>query len=96
MRYGCVPVVARVGGLADTVVDANEAALAGGAGTGVQFVPVVSHMLALAIDRTTALWRDHTVWRGLQRRAMAVDVGWSRPAKRYAQLYRELVASRAA
>jgi starch synthase len=95
MRYGCVPVVARVGGLADTIVDANEMALAAGAGTGVQFSPVSPEMLALAIDRTSALWRDRPVWRGMQRRAMAVDVGWHRPARHYAALYRELVASRA-
>jgi hypothetical protein len=39
LRYGCVPVVARVGGLADTVIDANEAGVGAGAATGVVFAP---------------------------------------------------------
>ena len=93
LRYGAIPIVARVGGLADTVIDANDAALAGGVGTGVQFAPVTRSALEMALERTMALWRDRAVWRRLQTRAMASDVGWTRPARRYATLYRDLVAS---
>jgi len=94
MRYGSVPVVARVGGLADTIVDANEMALASGAGTGVQFAPVTAEQLQIAVQRVLALARDRAHWRHVQARAMATDVGWTRPAKHYAALYRELAASK--
>lgn len=95
LRYGAVPVVARTGGLADTVIDANEMALAAKAGTGVMFSPVSADALTTAIERTVALWADKTAWRGLQRRGMATDVSWHRPAARYATLYRTLVEQRA-
>jgi len=94
LRYGAVPVVARVGGLVDTVVDANEMALAAGAGTGVQFAPVTAEQLLFAVQRIGTLARDRVQWRRIQHRAMTTDVGWARPARRYAALYRELVPHR--
>ncbi|MBN8929375.1 MAG: glycogen synthase GlgA [Rhodospirillales bacterium] len=90
LRYGALPVVARVGGLADTVIDANEAALAAGTGTGVQFAPPSREMLEAAILRLAALWADQPTWQRLQRSAMDSDVSWRRPAARYATLYRAL------
>jgi starch synthase len=95
LRYGAVPVVARVGGLADTVIDANEMALASGVATGIQFAPVDALMLSAAIDRAAALWADRIAWQMLQRNGMAADVGWSRPAQHYADLYRSLVGRHA-
>ena len=92
LRYGAIPVVARVGGLADTVIDANDAAIAAGVATGLQFSPVTRGALEHAISRTLALWRDRTAWRRLQSRAMGSDVGWAQPARQYADLYRELLA----
>jgi len=91
LRYGAAPVVARVGGLADTVIDANEAALASGAGTGVQFAPVTVEALAGAIRRTIALYRDPPAWARLQANALRADVSWRRSAARYAGLFRGLV-----
>jgi starch synthase len=90
MRYGALPVVAHVGGLCDTVIDANEMALAAGIGTGFHFAPVTSEMLVAAILRALSVWREPDVWRRLQHNAMLTDVGWRRPAARYAALYREL------
>ncbi len=90
LRYGAVPVVARVGGLADTVIDASEMALAARVGTGVQFAPPGQEMLEAALSRTAALHSDPTVWKRLQKSGMRTDVSWRRPARRYADLYREL------
>ena len=95
LRYGAVPVVARVGGLNDTIVDANEMALEAGVATGFQFAPVTREALEHALDRTASAWRRPEAWRRLQENAMAMPVGWDRPAARYAELYREIAASRA-
>jgi len=91
LRYGCVPVVARVGGLADSIIDANEAALRDGVATGVQFLPVDHGGLAAAIERAMALFADRRAWRGLQRRGMKSEVSWAKSAEAYAALYRALV-----
>lgn len=95
LRYGAVPVVARVGGLADTVIDANPAALEAGVGTGIQFSPVNTPMLESALRRASELFRKPKAWRRLQANGMASDVSWRRSAEAYAALYRDLIAERA-
>ena len=90
LRYGCVPVVARTGGLADTVIDANVAALAIGAATGVQFDGVTPASLKDALDRTLGLWRAPETWQAVQRAGMAQDFSWARSGAAYAALYRQL------
>ena len=62
LRYGAVPVVGRVGGLADTVIDASEMALAQQVATGIQFSPVDVNMLQAAICRAASLFADMTAW----------------------------------
>ncbi|WP_428485093.1 glycogen synthase GlgA [Rhodopila sp.] len=95
LRYGAIPIVARVGGLADTVIDANEAALARGVATGIQFAPVTADALTAALDRAGRLWEDRVGWQRMQRNAMAADVSWRGSAERYAALYRALEVERA-
>jgi starch synthase len=91
LRYGCVPVVARVGGLADTVVDANEAALSAHAATGFQFSPVMQEALEHALRRASALYGNKAAWVSLQQAGMKADVSWTRSAARYAELYRAVL-----
>ncbi|WP_376099365.1 glycogen synthase GlgA [Roseomonas sp. CCTCC AB2023176] len=92
LRYGALPVVSRVGGLTDTVIDANEAALAVGAATGIVFAPVTPAGFEGALARLAALWHDRDSWARTQGNAMAAQVGWEASARRYAALYREVVA----
>jgi len=93
LAYGCVPVVARTGGLADTVVDANLAALEAGAATGVQFSGVDYRTLASAVSRTVALYHQPEVWKAIQQNGMKADFSWKNSGKAYAELYRELVGA---
>lgn len=90
LRYGCVPVVARVGGLADTIIDANDAALQAGVATGLQFSPVTQEALEAAIRRAAVLHADKGSWTRLMKRGMASDLSWQRRAKAYADLFHSL------
>jgi starch synthase len=91
LRYGCIPLVSRVGGLNDTVIDANVAAMQADVATGVQFAPPDANALGDAIRRTLALYADEKSWKKMQRRGMKSDVSWQASAARYAQIYASLI-----
>ena len=91
LRYGCVPVVARTGGLADTIIDANDAALGARVATGVQFSPVDRFSLQNALMRAATLYNNKTAWKNMQLRGMNADVSWDHSAAAYAALYKGLV-----
>lgn len=91
LAYGCVPVVSRTGGLADTVIDANPAALAAGVATGVQMNAVSHNALALAVSRAVQLYGDKPQWKRLQKNAMKADFSWGASGAAYAALYRQLI-----
>jgi starch synthase len=94
LAYGCVPLVARTGGLADTIVDANLAALSAGVATGIQFTGVTYAALAMAISRAVALFQQPDLWRAIQRNGMNADFSWTYSGKAYADLYAQLVAEK--
>jgi starch synthase len=93
MRYGAVPIVAKVGGLADTVVDPTRAPP--GTATGLQFFPVTQEALEATLNRAADLWAtDRSAWHELQANGMQTDVSWAEPAGEFFRLYTQLLASK--
>ena len=84
MRMGCIPVVRKTGGLADSVEDydpGNET------GTGFVFEKFDSTSLMIALIRAYENFKDKKKWIGLQERAMETDFTWKTSAKKYAELF---------
>jgi starch synthase len=93
LRYGTVPVVRAVGGLADTVTEFDPKT---GHGNGFVFHEYNSMGLFNALKRALEVYRNKAQWRQLQRQGMAADFSWSASARKYEALYRELVVKRKA
>ena len=91
LRYGTLPIVARTGGLADTVIDANAAALARGCATGL--LHDVGHLEALlqALFRACDLFHQPQHWQAMVQAAMSHPVGWQDSAQAYRALYRQVL-----
>lgn len=94
LRYGTLPLVRRVGGLADTVVDADAAALQAGRATGFAFDAATPAALEGAVERAVGLFAQPDRWRALMRAAMAQDFSWDGAARQYMALYRALMSPR--
>jgi starch synthase len=89
MRYGCVPVARRTGGLADTVTDAGDPG-----GTGLMFDEFNPWALWDALERALKVYAQPARWAQLQGNGMTRDFSWSRSAKEYAALYERARAAR--
>jgi starch synthase len=79
--------VRRVGGLADTVVDASDDAVRAGRATGFSFDAANASALEGAVQRAVQAKRQPELWRSLMHTAMAQDYSWSGAARRYVALY---------
>ena len=90
LRYGTLPVVSRTGGLSDTVIEANDAALRAGVATGFAHAPGSTEALAQAIERACDLYAQPELWTHTRKRAMGHPVGWADSAAAYAARYEKL------
>ncbi|ODV13507.1 MAG: starch synthase [Rubrivivax sp. SCN 70-15] len=89
LRYGTLPIVRRVGGLADTVTDADEAALAEGRATGFTFDAATPAAFERCVARAVQLHAEPLRWQQIVRQAMARSSSWAGPAREYLALYAE-------
>lgn len=92
LRYGTLPIVRRVGGLADTVVDATPQALAAGTATGFVFDAATPAALERCVQQALKLRAQQGAWAAMMAAAMGQGLSWAGPAGQYLSLYRRLLA----
>ncbi|MBD2462957.1 glycogen synthase GlgA [Oscillatoria sp. FACHB-1407] len=88
MRYGCIPIVRRTGGLVDTVQHHDPAT---GTGTGYCFDRYEPLDLYTGIVRAWEGFHYKPEWQALQKRGMATDFGWHNSAKEYVKVYHHIL-----
>jgi starch synthase len=96
LRYGSLPVVRRVGGLADTVNDATPQALRDDVATGFVFDAATPAALEGALVQAVQAYREPATWRQMMYRAMAQNFSWGEAANQYFALYRQTLSPRSA
>jgi starch synthase len=92
LKYGSLPLVHRVGGLADTVVDCALEHLADGTANGFVFDDFTPEALDRAMRSAVALYERKSEWHSVRQRAMQQPLGWDKAAAQYVALYRRLLA----
>ena len=90
LRYGTLPLVRRVGGLADTVHEYHD----GQPSNGFVFNRADVHDFALALARAADVWQDRGAWEWRMRTAMEVDHSWGPAAADYLAMYRQVLSDR--
>ena len=88
MRYGCIPIVRRVGGLGDTVENFNPTKMSG---TGFTFRKFDEFSFFAEIVRALENFKYKNIWKDLVIRAMEKSSSWEIPAKKYINLYRNTI-----
>lgn len=93
LRYGALPIVSRTGGLAETIIDANDAAIEAKVATGFQFEPANVEDLRSAVERSIAAYHNRELFRTLQARAMRANFSWDKSARQYMTIFKTLVGN---
>ena len=88
MEYGTIPIVTAVGGLVDTVIDAD---LDRKSGTGFVAQSIDPIGFVDALHRGVRAWKHKGRRQAIQRRGMTTDWSWKNPANKHIKLYEELI-----
>lgn len=92
MRYGSVPIVHGVGGLADSVVDATPDNLRAGTATGFVFHDYQPEAFERTVRRALDCYRDGATWSSLVHAGMSRDCSWERSAAEYVAVYEQALS----
>ncbi|MGH9928929.1 MAG: glycogen synthase, partial [Pyrinomonadaceae bacterium] len=88
MRYATVPIVRATGGLDDTVEDFDPSQAKG---NGFKFRDYNSGALLEKIREALYFYSQPDEWRKIQFNGMAMDNSWDAAARKYVQLYQEII-----
>lgn len=91
LRYGTLPIVRKVGGLADSVVDTNTETLQLGTATGFVFDDYSSDQMATTIERAVSFYRDTEAWKKVMSHGMSCDWSWTTSARHYVETYHKAI-----
>lgn len=87
-RYGCVPIVRRIGGLSDTVIDYQPGQKDS---NGFTFEKYNARSMMVAIGRAIEIFKHKKIWKNLVSQAMRSAVSWELPAKKYSELFYQAI-----
>jgi starch synthase len=90
LKYGTLPLVRKVGGLADTVVDCSLENMGDELATGFVFEAFDDAGISTALRRAFALYGRAADWKLVQERAMQQQFGWDAAAAHYLALYQQI------
>lgn len=86
-RYGTVPIVRRIGGLADTVENADMDNIIDAKASGIVFEEADADALLEAVTYALRLFSNKTIWGQIQKVGMGKDFSWKKSAEKYLELY---------
>lgn len=89
LRYGTLPIVTPVGGLADTVIDASLENIENKTANGFVIYEQSAPALLSTVQRALEMYKNKSTWRQMQNSAMNADFSWETSASNYIQLYKQ-------
>ena len=86
LRYGCVPIVRRIGGLKDTIIDIGDH------GFGICHDQASVWDVCYSINRAIPIYHNPSQYKEIQQRIMKIDHSWDRSAQAYIDIYKSLIS----
>jgi starch synthase len=91
LRYGCVPIVRRTGGLNDVITDFKPATKSG---NGFSFKNIDSWALYGSIIEALTIYNTPLQWKKLVKNSMESDFSWDHAAVEYESWYQKVIAQK--